>query len=221
MKIVHLNHSSVLVETRTHQLFFDVTTDVRELLDHSKTVCFFVSHHHGDHFSSSIYDYSVRDLHYVISDDVEVLPSTHLTLVKRDETYKIGALTVATYGSTDEGVAFVVEVEGRCVLHMGDLNWWHWQSSTPESQAANEKEFKTIVDAMPKGVYDVAFVPLDYRLETAYDWSVNYVLETKNVKHLIPIHLWGHFESCNRFLTDNGADERFVTVYKNGQVIEV
>ena len=45
--------------------------------------------------------------------------------------------------STDEGVAFLVEVNGVVIYHAGDLNWWHWDEepkSWNNDMAARFKE---------------------------------------------------------------------------------
>ena len=36
-------------------------------------------------------------------------------------------LTIHTYKSTDEGVAFLIEAEGKTIYHAGDLNNWIWE----------------------------------------------------------------------------------------------
>ena len=38
-----------------------------------------------------------------------------------------GAVRIRTLKSTDEGVAFLVEAEGKSIYHAGDLNWWYWE----------------------------------------------------------------------------------------------
>ncbi|MBQ2641861.1 MAG: ribosome biogenesis GTPase Der, partial [Lachnospiraceae bacterium] len=47
---------------------------------------------------------------------------------------KKGALSVATLGSTDQGVAFVVNYAGQTVYHAGDLHWWAWPDDTAREE---------------------------------------------------------------------------------------
>mgnify|MGYP000382206809 FL=1 len=48
---------------------------------------------------------------------------------------ELGKVRIQTLKSTDAGVAFLVECEGRTIYHAGDLNWWHWEG---EPDAYNE-----------------------------------------------------------------------------------
>lgn len=45
---------------------------------------------------------------------------------------------------------------------------------------------------------DVAFVPLDGRLENAYYWGMKYFLEHVPVKAVFPMHCWDHYEICQK-----------------------
>lgn len=42
---------------------------------------------------------------------------------------QVGPLKVATLRSTDMGVAFLVQCEGKCIYHAGDLNCWVWDGA--------------------------------------------------------------------------------------------
>jgi hypothetical protein len=41
-------------------------------------------------------------------------------------------VTVKAFKSTDEGVAFLIEAEGKVLYHAGDLNNWVWEGEPEE-----------------------------------------------------------------------------------------
>ena len=47
--------------------------------------------------------------------------------LKPETDVEIGNLKIRTLKSTDLGVAFMVETEGRRIYHAGDLNRWQWE----------------------------------------------------------------------------------------------
>lgn len=54
-------------------------------------------------------------------------------LLRRGDTYSDDMISVKAFGSTDAGVSFMVETDGKKVFHAGDLNNWHWEDeSTPQ-----------------------------------------------------------------------------------------
>src|SRR5699024_857656 len=87
----------------------------------------FVSHAHGDHFDSSILRWADQ-VQYIFSDDVQIPKdfTGKVTWVKPHTQVHVGNIEVSTLQSNDEGVAFLVKVDGKCIFHAGDLNWWHW-----------------------------------------------------------------------------------------------
>ena len=45
--------------------------------------------------------------------------------VAPNETVELPDCRITTFESTDIGVAYLVEIDGRLIYHAGDLNWWH------------------------------------------------------------------------------------------------
>ena len=127
-------------------------------------------------------------------------------------------LTVSTLRSTDMGVAFLVECDGQRIYHAGDLHWWAWPGDT--KQAANNmaanyqreisylRELLTLqenapltADTPPKNAtLDLAFLPLDGRLEENYAMGMDYFLSQIPVKHVFPMHFWDHYEVIADYL---------------------
>ncbi|MEG0368882.1 MAG: MBL fold metallo-hydrolase, partial [Hungatella sp.] len=129
MKVTYVEHSSFLVEMKRHYLLFDYFQGEIPKMDPKKELLVFASHRHGDHFSPVIFELAKEypRIHYVISDDIwenRVPMELHgkVTFMGAGEEETIGAVEVKTYRSTDEGVAFLLSIEGKTIYHAGDLN---------------------------------------------------------------------------------------------------
>jgi len=219
VKIIHLYHSGILIETEENQLFFDVISDVKNIIDRSKNVFFFVTHAHADHYMPEIFYYRSNRTNYILSDDVNCDPAQNIMFVKPNRIYQLGEMEILTYASTDKGVAFLVKIDGKVIFHAGDLNWWHWENSTEENQKEEELNYKKIVDAIEDNYIDYAFVPVDDRLGEAYYYAAKYFLDTKKIGSLIPIHFRENFHICNQLYNQLGEDKRILLVKCKNDVL--
>ncbi len=218
-KIHHLFHSGFAVETSSHFLIFDYFLNkvakgyentiengviTPELIREKKNVLVFVTHNHKDHFNPVIFQWQqYNPLNtYILSDDVTV-PS-HLKNVYTMESYNTLTLedttSIKTYGTTDQGVSFLVKVDGFTIFHAGDLNWWHWKNSESEKQLIEEKDFKREVNQITETI-DIAFVPVDPRLEEYFHLGGEYFAHKLNPKLLIPMHFANEYHITQDFST--------------------
>ena len=174
--VTYLGGSGFLVALGDIGLLFDASEigpDLRILPDKETLSAFrklyvFVSHRHDDHFSESIYSLCGETAVYIVGFD---LPEPYRGVrMNPGETQGFGPVTVKAFGSTDEGVSFLVTCAGVKIFHAGDLNLWHWrdESSIQEIEAA-ERLFYDCVAPIPKGEIDVAFFPVDPRQGSMYD----------------------------------------------------
>ena len=221
MKITHLYHSGILIETENQQLFFDAVSDIEDMIDASKNVFFFVSHGHGDHYTPEIFSHQSSQTNYIISNDVNCKPVQNLIFVEPNQKYHIGEMEITTYESTDIGVSFMVKTEGKVIFHSGDLNWWHWKYAPKEEQRGHEFNYKRIVDAIEDVYIDFAFIPVDPRLGEAYYYAAKYFLDTKKVGFLIPIHFGYKYDICNRLYAQLDHDKRIVLVKDNNDILDL
>ena len=132
----------------------------RETLAAFRKLYVFVSHRHDDHFSETIYDLCGENAVYIVGFDI---PQPHRGVrMNPGEEQGFGPVNVRAFGSTDEGVSFLVTMAGIRIFHAGDLNLWHWrdESTITEIEAA-EEAFYACVAPIPKGEIDVAFFPVD------------------------------------------------------------
>lgn len=202
MKITYIHHSSFLVELEQVLLLFDYVDGPLPALAADKSLLVFASHRHGDHFSPRIFDLATRhpDIFFVLSDDIwqnRVPQEMHGCTEFLDpgeilELAEYGDLRVTAFKSTDEGVAFMVECEGRTIYHAGDLNDWRWNG---ESKAWNNNmhaNYMRELEGIRAGGFhpDVAFVPLDGRLEEWFFLGLHEYMETVGADVVFPMHFW-------------------------------
>lgn len=210
MDIRFIDHSGFIVELEKYVLLFDYYQgEIPDIPD--KTWLVFASHFHQDHYNSAIFDLRDRyeDVRYILSKDIykhrkRTLKAPYELLVA-NQVYDYGDFLVETYFSTDEGVAFYVEVEGRCIYHAGDLHWWHWIGEPDADNLYMEKTFKEQMGYLSKHKIDVAFMLLDPRQEEAYDWGMNYFMEKIDAKHVFPMHQWGDFALTEQYLNSDAG----------------
>ena len=203
--ITYLYHSGFAIETPKHFLVFDYYKSTAaskentlsngvinsELLPMDKAIYVFVSHSHGDHFNPIIFEWSkTRDITYVLSNDIIINDSNDITinLMGSYETLKINAIEIKTFGSTDKGVSFLVTIDGLKIFHSGDLNWWHWKEFTKKQQLQEELDFKKELDKLIGEEIDIAFVPVDPRLEEFAFLTGEYFVKKLKPKLFIPMH---------------------------------
>ena len=214
MKITYLYHSGFAVELTQHVLVFDYYRGKLPEWDETKTILFFVSHKHQDHFDFKIFDCfgQYKKLHYFLGSDVKlseaylersgVDPAVRslITNTGKNTVTKWQDITVETLRSTDAGVAFLVTAEGKTFYHAGDLNWWHWEGEDDAWNRRMEADYKKEIARIEGRHFDAAFVPLDPRLEKAYDLGMRVFLEHTDAEAVFPMHMWDQYEVISRFL---------------------
>lgn len=170
-----------------------------------RDVTVFVSHRHADHYSRRMFDWRAATVRYILSDDIRLLPGDEgpdIRAVGPAERITTGGLTVETFASTDEGVAFLVEAAGLTLFHAGDLNWWHWEGEPAEENRAMAQRYCREIDKLRGRTIDVAFLPVDPRLEEQALWGIDYVLRTVGVRAAVPMHFGGDATVFDRLMND-------------------
>ena len=199
LEVTYLYHSGFAVRTDNHLLIFDYYKDpaksLVKLMKAEDMIWVFASHSHEDHFSPAIYHWKNDVEGYFFSEDIrgskDSSPQAKTVFMKPYETFKNSYVTVNTYGSTDEGVSFLVEVDGWRLFHAGDLNWWHWKGDTPENLQLAEAGFKKEINLLAGQKIDVAFFPVDSRLEEYRAIGVEEFCRKIDVRQLVTMHACG------------------------------
>ena len=209
MKVTYLNHSGVLVEFKDYYCIFDYYRGELPLLDKKKEVIVFCSHCHEDHYNPLIFDLlDERGLNYRtvlandISDEKRLLKIKH-SFVESNQSYQLdGGLQVETLLSNDSGVAFIVRSDEGIIYHSGDLNDWYWEGEPEEDNLELRTIYHSEIGRIRGRHFDLAFVPLDPRLEMHYADGLLYFLENVDCDAVYPIHYWGDPSVIQRFITE-------------------
>jgi L-ascorbate metabolism protein UlaG (beta-lactamase superfamily) len=231
-KITYLYHSGFSVETANHFFIFDYYRPhgtpasgavTRQDLQTKPPTYVFASHNHPDHFDPAILEWTGLDtVHYVLSSDIRLkkpLPSCHM--LSPYQVLPLDRLTVKTFGSTDRGVSFLVKADGLSVFHAGDLNCWRWKEDTMKDQNRAEAAFKAEVDKILGNQIDIAFFPVDRRLEDNYSRGAEYFAAQVRPKLLIPMHFGKDYEATRAFAAKTvGSAWQTAIITHQDQVIE-
>lgn len=227
MNVTYIEHSSFLIELNHCYLLFDYYQGEIPRLDSDKRLYVFASHHHGDHFSTIIFELAKEypKIQYVISDDIrkEEVPEEfqeRTVFLGIDTDAWVGSLRILTYRSTDEGVAFLVEAEGIHIYHAGDLNHWHWIGEPDDWNRKMGDSYHKELDKMEGKQVDVAFLPVDSRLSRFYCLGADEFMKQVGARVVFPMHFWGDYGVGARWKEDACAQDyrdRIVEVHHKGE----
>ncbi|UKK49996.1 MBL fold metallo-hydrolase [Prevotella sp. E13-17] len=250
MKLTYVFHSCFVLEAEKSILLFDYWMDpknvVAPFLKKEKNIYVFSSHFHEDHFNRTIFEWRKQrqDIIYILSKDIY----RHRRAQKEDAdvwlakggTWTDGTLSVWASGSTDSGVSWIIETEGKRIFHAGDLNNWYarfLQDAKPgetiyseefdeeidpiahEKQYLGElKDIRKITDS-----FDVVMFPVDGRIGNGYTLGARQFTDRFKVGLLVPMHFVAcGFESAWRMKEfTNEKDVAFWPISREGDTIEV
>jgi len=242
-KITYIYHSGFAVKTGNYLLIFDYYGGAgnkelrqenfrlisREIKD-ANNVAVFVSHSHSDHFDNDIFKFEqlAHNTLYIFSSDMKISnKKNNYYFVSPNEELKIENLHVKTFGSTDEGVSYMVIADNINVFHAGDLNWWYWYyESTPEELVEYERDYKAVIqdiesETRDKNIkIDIAFFPVDSRLKDYYHFGGEYFISKLKPEYFIPMHFGYDYNITEEFFLkfkDIFTDTKILTINSRGQ----
>ncbi len=223
MEITYINHSGFLIEWETCYFLFDYYKGDIPQLDRDKKLYIFVSHNHGDHFNPEIFSFrdKVKDISFILSSDVKPGKyheengsregiSDKILSVKPRMTYEFNdnnkdTIILQTLKSTDSGVAFLIDYQGKRIYHAGDLNLWVWKEETKEYNNNMTTMFHQEMESLKGRRIDVAFVPLDPRQEEWYSLGLESLLEVATLKYVFPMHFWDNPDIIRQFKEEKAS----------------
>ncbi|MGI5888851.1 MAG: MBL fold metallo-hydrolase [Oscillospiraceae bacterium] len=210
MRIVHIYHSGFLVELESDALVFDWYHGKLPEIRKGRKTTVFVSHSHGDHYGRCIWKLAEKDpgTEYVLDSSITPKGGTRTTLVKPEMEYCIGDLRVRTFDSTDEGVAFLVEAEGKLIFHSGDLNLWYWEGEPDEDNRSQIARYHAEIDKLSEVLagrtVDAAFIPVDPRLEGHACDGLRVFLDKIPCREVFPMHYWDRRREAEELFRKSG-----------------
>ena len=158
MRLTYIFHSGFVLETEKSILIFDYWMDpgnvMESILQSIKPLYVLSSHFHEDHFTREIFEWRKQkeNITYILSKDI--FKHRRASKEEADAWLAKGAswsdelVSVKALGSTDSGVSWIVETEGKRIFHAGDLNNWYARF-LPEAvpgQTIYSEEFEEDID---------------------------------------------------------------------------
>lgn len=235
-KVTYLFHSGFTIETDTDYIVIDYFKDncikqkMRDCgqlcpnsIPKNKRVTFFVTHAHYDHFDRGIFQLSEK-AHYLLSDDVRINETPNIKVCAPYQSFQFNGIEVETFGSTDEGLSYLLTIDGKKIFHAGDLNWWHWEGESDEERESARIRFESEIAKLRGQKIDIAFFPVDPRLEHAFYFGGKYFIEQLHPKVFIPMHFQDSYAITTKFQSMMQSIQSDTIVYninKRGEVIEI
>lgn len=213
-KIYYIYHSGFAIKTENHFLIFDYYKEPvenqhkallsPENLKKMKNVYVFSSHSHADHYNSKILEWDKynENIQYILSSDIKTDKNkANYNFMEEGDEKTFKDVYVKAYGSTDIGISFLIKVDGLTIFHAGDLNWWHWKEDNLEEQSLAESLFKAQIERLKEEKpIDIAFFPVDPRLEEFYYIGGEYFAKNIQPGLLIPMHFAEDVDITKQFL---------------------
>lgn len=216
MEIIYLHHSGFAILANQFTIIIDFFEDSEsescgilhdKLLNKNGTMYVLSSHFHADHFNRQVLEWEKQknDIKYIFSHDIykrrRIEKDTAIWL-KKGEEYSDNNIKITAFGSTDVGISFMIEAEGKTLFHAGDLNNWHWMDESPEEEWKRDEqkflnELKIIKEKYDK--VDIAMFPIDPRLGTEYMRGGKQFIDAIQISTFIPMHFWNDYTSANKF----------------------
>ena len=213
MQITYLGHSGFLVETEHFLLLFDYYTGEVPSLDSRKKLLVFASHHHPDHMNGSVFSICAGhpSVQYILSRDISAaLPArfgiTGVHAMKYGECLTLEDCVIHTLRSTDCGVAFLVQCDGRTIYHAGDLNLWLWPGMEKQQSFAMMRRYMEYTAPLKDYSVDLAFLTLDNRQGDAAFCNMDYYMRHFDIAAAVPMHYFGTTEIADRLIRDPSSE---------------
>lgn len=197
-QITYLYNSGFSLELGDKLIIFDYYEDpankISKILQDKKSVYVFASHSHFDHFNPDIALWQLQATRYFLSYDIKnargtkSLPKEKTIYLNEYDSYSDQNIKVTSFSSTDEGISFLVEIDGWRIFHAGDFNWWHWKEDTAENIQLAKNGFMKQMKKLDGLKADIAFFPVDRRLEEFCDIGAREFCQRTNINYLITMH---------------------------------
>lgn len=227
MNITYVHHSAFLVQTDAASLLFDYFEGDLPAVPSEKPLYVMSSHSHEDHFSEKVFALAENhpNVTFLLSWDIpesivpeNLKPYTHF--LRPHQKWQDDILSVETFLSTDEGVAFWCSVDGKQIYHAGDLNHWYWEGEDDQWNRDMTDAYRAEIALMAGKRADAAFLPVDPRLGDWFWLGADDFMKQADALHLFPMHFWGDFSVCRKLMEHPASEhyrDRIITIEEKGQ----
>jgi len=244
MQVIFIHHSCFLVEVDDKVLIFDYFDGERVNNFHFRgklptyapdtKIYMFASHSHADHYDMDILRLSEQyeNIHYILSKDIRISPNflkkhginpmvrEKVTFVKENESYEVAGISIKTLRSTDTGVAFYVTIDGVSLYHAGDLNDWRMEGAGDLINGRMRRNYRHEINKLKNLPLNVAFVPVDPRLQSYQFEGIKYFLETTDAEYVFPMHMWQDYSGIallKKQITNRASADRIMEISRENQ----
>lgn len=227
MNITHLTHSSFLIETKKAYMLFDYFGKGQLPSDIKKNIYIFSSHSHQDHFDMKIFELFGRnpEAFFIMSYDIKRkygnriksdYPSVqdNIVYMMPDKQTDVNDMHIETIGSTDAGVAYIVDYDNKVFFHSGDLHFWIWKEESADYNGKMEKRYFKEIKKLNSRKIDYAFYPVDIRLEEYYDKGIKYFLEHTSTDKIFPMHYFGNYSTTDLIFSNNSLNRYYKNIVR-------
>lgn len=208
MRLVYIYHSGFVVEAEGFSVLIDYFKDTDkdpmkgyvqgELLKRPGKLYVLASHFHPDHFNPEVLKWKERkeDIQYVFSKDILKrgrAKADDAFYLKKGDVYRDEHIAIRAFGSTDVGISFAIEMDGKLVFHAGDLNNWHWMDeSTAQEVAEAEDHYLQELDLLAQNLpaMDLVMFPVDPRIGTNFMRGAQQFVDRIRTGVFVPMHFW-------------------------------
>ena len=232
---IYLGHSGFFIESKSASMIFDWREGNLPEIDSKKPLYIFISHVHNDHFNRDVFKLVDKYPHVEIflgydnnypelNDYFDQLPNKVADVLSRfSGEQKLfsddGKMEINTLRSTDEGVAFIVNIDGKTLYHAGDLFLMQVMDKEKFMQMSSmailsgsymgdyedylknsKREFIEYTEPLRGKTIDYAMIPLDPRVYTVAEETIKRYMDVATIKSWSPMHLWGKYEFVDEFL---------------------
>ncbi|MCD8030872.1 MAG: MBL fold metallo-hydrolase [Bacteroides sp.] len=241
MKLHYIYHSGFALETDRFTVLIDYYKDTSEtdpkhgwvhdrLLPDPKPLYILSTHFHPDHFNREILSWHQEhpDIHYIFSRDI--LKHRRASVqdaiwLRQGDTYQDDLLKIEAFGSTDVGISFLMETEGKRMFHAGDLNNWHWtDESTPEEIRKAEGDYLAELQLLHQAAPELylAMFPVDPRMGTDYMRGARQFVEKIRTDIFVPMHFGEDDAGAEAFAPVAAANGcRFLCPTRRGESFDI
>ena len=234
MKLTYVYHSCFVIEGRQCTIIIDYFKDSRDEYIQRSLASFpgklyvLSSHWHPDHFNRQVLKWKDTrpDMEFIFSKDIlkkKMISSDEASTLKKGEVWQDENIHIKAFGSTDVGISFLIETEGKKIFHAGDLNNWHWdEESTPAEIQAAERAFLIELHTLAgeTGHLDLAMFPVDVRLGKNYMRGAEQFVDAIRTATFAPMHFGETYREANAFQPyAEKAGCRFAAWTKTGESI--
>ena len=250
MRLTYIFHSGFVLEAEHSILVFDYWLDpsdvMESVLQSKKPIYVLSSHFHEDHFTREIFEWKKRkeNITYILSKDIlrhrRASKEEANAWLAKGASWSDGMVSVKALGSTDSGVSWIVETEGKRIFHAGDLNNWYARflhEAVPGKTiygeefeedidpTAHEKQYLGELKDIRKETesFDLVMFPIDGRIGNGYTLGGRQFIERFKVGMFVPMHFVASgFASSWRM--KEFTDEKnipFWEITKEGETVEL